>query len=160
MLEPGSRTGRLVLPEGTAAEPDVSPDGRWIAYTSPQNGEGVILVQAFPGPGSRIQVSAGGGQNAMWSADGRSLYYIGRASPGASPTLFMAVDMHPGSTIDPGTPRELFRRPESQRCGILRCYDVRGDGTVLFRDRGSVARESVSRMDLVLNWTATLPPTH
>jgi Tol biopolymer transport system component len=160
VLEPGSRTGRLVLSEGTGSEPDVSPDGRWIAYTSPQNGDGVILVQAFPGPGSRIQVSAGSGQNAMWSADGRSLYYIGRATPGASATLFMTVDMRPGPTIDAGAPRELFRRPESQRCGILRCYDLRRDGTVLFRDRGSAVRESVSRMDLVLNWTATLPPTH
>jgi hypothetical protein len=40
---------------------------------------------------------------------------------------------------------------------FVRCYDLQPDGSrFLFRDRAGIARESVSRMDLVLNWTSTL----
>ena len=40
-------------------------------------------------------------------------------------------------------------------CGS-RCYDISADGRFLFRGEGTGPRQSVTRMDLVLNWTATL----
>ena len=56
-----------------------------------------------------------------------------------------------------GTPRELFRRSDGQGCARSRCYDISADGRFLFRDRTATKRETATRMDLVLNWTATLP---
>lgn len=51
----------------------------------------------------------------------------------------------------------VFRLPESQRCVFTRCYDISADGQrFLLRDRTTPQRASVTRMDLVLNWTATL----
>ena len=115
-----------------------------------------LLIQSGT-PGSRTQISAGSASNAAWSADGRTLYYIGRTAPGGPSSIVTAVDMTSSATLAAGKPRELFRRPESQRCGILRCYDISADGSrFLFHDRTSVKRETVSRMDLVLNWTSTL----
>jgi Tol biopolymer transport system component len=154
VLDPGSHTGRVVTPMGTGSEPDVSPDGRWLAYTSR---EGVVMVQAFPGPGAKTQVSAGSGSNGAWSPDGRTLYYLARASPGAPSTMMMAVDIRSGSAIDAGRPRELFQRLESQRCGIMRCFDVSPDGSRFLLRGRSAKHESVDRLDLVLNWTTTLP---
>ena len=37
--------------------PAVSPDGRFIAYTSDEAGRPEIYVRPYPGPGSRFQVS-------------------------------------------------------------------------------------------------------
>jgi hypothetical protein len=53
----------------------LSPDGKWLASTSDESGRAEVYVQAFPGPGSRWQVSERGGYP-TWSADGRELFYL------------------------------------------------------------------------------------
>jgi serine/threonine-protein kinase len=53
----------------------VSPDGRWITYVSAESGRDQVIVQPFPGPGARTQVSVTGGREPVWSRDGRRLYY-------------------------------------------------------------------------------------
>jgi serine/threonine-protein kinase len=58
--------------------PSLSPDGRWLAYTSDESGDGVaqVYVRPFPGPGGRVQVSTDGGTNANWAQNGRELFYM------------------------------------------------------------------------------------
>lgn len=161
LLEAGATSGRIILPLGEGTEAVVSPDGRWLAYTSGRTGTSTpdlnVIVEAFPGRGSRTQVSAGGGRNPAWSADSRTLYYLDVTRPGRTGSGVFAADVNAGgSTIRVGAPRELFRRSDGQGCDS-RCYDIAADGRFLFRDRISTKRESVTRMDLVLNWTSTLP---
>jgi Tol biopolymer transport system component len=55
--------------------PALSPNGKWLAYTSDESGRPEVYVTAFPGPGGKWQVSNGGGGSASWSADGKQLYY-------------------------------------------------------------------------------------
>jgi serine/threonine-protein kinase len=56
--------------------PGFSPDGRWIAYRSNETGKYEIYVQPFPaGGGGRWQISAGDGLYALWSNNGRELFY-------------------------------------------------------------------------------------
>jgi hypothetical protein len=156
LLDAGGRAGRVVVPLGMGREPDVSPDGRWLAYTSAQTDQRNVVVQALPGPGSLIQVSAGGGQDPVWSADGRTLYYL-RNVPDPRGTIVFAVDITAAAgVLTAGTPRELFRMPGSQ-ISTPRAHDVADGPRFLFRDRSTVKRASVTRMDLVLNWTSTLP---
>ena len=69
LLDANSHTGRVVLPAGIGSRPAVSPDGRWLAYES---AGGNVVAQAFPGPGSRAQISSGGGMNPLWSHDSRT----------------------------------------------------------------------------------------
>jgi serine/threonine-protein kinase len=57
-------------------EAAVSPDGRWLAYTSTDDGHDDIYVQPFPNGGERYQVSADGGSRPNWSDDGRELFFI------------------------------------------------------------------------------------
>src|SRR5258708_22947683 len=60
------------------AEPRVSPDGHWIAYTF-SAGLGFqpgIFVQPFPGPGPHLQISRSGGAQATWSKDGKQIFFI------------------------------------------------------------------------------------
>jgi Tol biopolymer transport system component len=55
--------------------PRLSPDGRWIAFITDESGQSEVVVQPFPGPGGRVQVSAGGGTEPVWSRDGGRLFY-------------------------------------------------------------------------------------
>ena len=84
----GARNDIWVQPmDGTAARPyvatlagesfaRVSPDGRWVAYQSDESGSFEIYVQAYPTPGLKTLVSAGGGMFPVWRRDGRELYYV------------------------------------------------------------------------------------
>lgn len=54
----------------------LSPDGRWLAYVSNENGRFELYVQPMPPTGSKWLVSRGGGVQPQWSADGHQLYYI------------------------------------------------------------------------------------
>jgi len=54
----------------------VSPDGGWLAYVADESGRPEVYVQAFPRPHGRQQVSANGGVEPQWSADGRELFYV------------------------------------------------------------------------------------
>ena len=55
--------------------PAFSPDGRWIAYRSEDAGNSEIHVRAFPDKGGKWQVSSNGGMFAVWSRNGRELFY-------------------------------------------------------------------------------------
>lgn len=53
----------------------LSPDDRWLAYVSDESGRDEVYVISFPDLGLREQVSNEGGTEALWSRDGRELYY-------------------------------------------------------------------------------------
>ncbi|HSA56265.1 MAG TPA: hypothetical protein VLE53_11220 [Gemmatimonadaceae bacterium] len=55
--------------------PDVSPDGRFLAYTSDETGRNEVYVTPLPGPGPRIPVSQNGGRYPRWTRNGRELVY-------------------------------------------------------------------------------------
>ena len=151
LLEPGGSAGRVVVPLGLNKDPAVSSDGRWLAYTSTPQTDQNVFVQAFPGPGPRTQVSAGGGYDAVWGADGRTLYYLG---PTAKGQAMFAVGLS-GAALTAGTPRELFL--VASACDPYPCHDISADGPkFLFRESRDAEIQNVTRMDLVLNWTATL----
>ncbi len=53
----------------------ISPDGRWLAFTSDESGADQVYVRAWLGPPARWQVSVDGGTEPLWSRDGRELFY-------------------------------------------------------------------------------------
>jgi Tol biopolymer transport system component len=67
----------LVATPATEIMPRISPDGLWIAFVTDESGANQVVVQPFPGPGGRTQVSANGGIEPVWSRDGRRLFYRG-----------------------------------------------------------------------------------
>jgi serine/threonine-protein kinase len=144
----GPRTPRpLITNEFTTSRPAVSPDGRWIAYMSNESGPRQIYVRPFPDVGrGRWQISADGGDNPVWSSDGRELFY----SHGNG---LMAVPMTGGPSFNPGAPRRLLAGPyvygpEGDRG---RGYDIAPDGRFLMLKGASVAQIIV-----VLNWQEEL----
>lgn len=87
-------------------EPQFSPDSRWLAYASNENGRYEIYVQAFPSPTRRWQVSTSGGRQPLWRADGKELYFV------ADDRKFYAVDVSEKSgEFVYGVPQFLFDMP-------------------------------------------------
>jgi serine/threonine-protein kinase len=89
----GDTTSRPVAAsEFVEAQPRFSPDGHWIALVTDASGTSEVVVQPFPGPGARVQVSAGGGSEPVWSRDGKRIFYrdgrnLMAASISTTPTL-------------------------------------------------------------------------
>src|SRR5207245_10075856 len=82
--------------------PKFSPDGRWLAYCSPESGKPQVYVQAFPGPGAKVQVSNDGGTDPVWKRNGGELYYRNGDS-------MMAVAVTTGPSLTAGRPQELWK---------------------------------------------------
>lgn len=53
----------------------ISPDRRWVAYVSDESGAFEVYVTPLRPDGPRWKVSARGGQEPVWSADGRELFF-------------------------------------------------------------------------------------
>ena len=80
----------------------LSPDGRWIAYTSSESGSSEVYVQSFPSGGGKRQVSTNGGVGPQWRGDGKELFYYARDGK------LMAVAVSSGATFEAGAPLKLF----------------------------------------------------
>lgn len=84
--------------------PQVSPDGKWIAYTSNETGRPEIYVKPFPeGPG-KWQVSTDGGQWPRWRRDTKELFF----NPVGAGNISAVEIRVTGSSIQPGVPQALF----------------------------------------------------
>jgi serine/threonine-protein kinase len=123
----------------------LSPDGRLVAYTSTESGRAEVYVQTFPEGGGKRLVSEGGGRNAIWSRDGRRLFY--RES---DQVLAVEVDRTPAFSA--GKPVPLF----SGRYRMTgRDFDVSLDGTEFVMMRANGER-TTPRINVLLDWWRSL----
>jgi WD40 repeat protein len=127
--------------QGNSAK--VSPDGQWVAYYA-EEGTAEVYIRQFPGPGGRVQISAQTGRVPRWGRNGRELFYEENRAPGR----LMAVDIPPGSRVQPGLPHVLF-----ELGGVGMGWDVSPDGTrFLVNNLARPARATGSTMRGVVNW--------
>ena len=54
----------------------ISPDGRWMAYTSDESGRREIYVRRFPEGSGQVRISKGGGEQPRWRRDGKELFFM------------------------------------------------------------------------------------
>ena len=100
----------------------VSPDGRWVAYTSDESGRTEVYLDSYARPGRRVTVSLGGGAHPVWRGDGRELYYWNDGSLTAV-QLGAAWGETPPAV---GARSVLFRAPYVVAWNTM--YDVSRDG--------------------------------
>ena len=127
-----------------------SPDGKWVAYQSNEGGHDEIYLQPFPGPGDRIQVSAGGGQQVRWARNGSELFYI------AADQRLTSVRVTFGANGKPvrGTPLPLFRTEFDISFMARQQYVVSPDGERFLINAATDAIDPPS-ITLILNWKGT-----
>jgi len=128
----------------------LSPDGRFLAYSSMENKRPDVFVQTFPPGGGKWQISLSGGSDPAWRADGRELFFM-------TERKMFGVDIRAaGSRFEADTPRELFEvadlHPEARR----NRYIVSPDGQRFLVITSPQAQDSTS-MSVVVNWQSQLP---
>jgi eukaryotic-like serine/threonine-protein kinase len=65
----------LVSAAGHQVQGQLSPDSRWVAYSSNESGTWEVLVETVP-PGGKWQISTGGGTQPRWRGDAKELFYV------------------------------------------------------------------------------------
>ena len=93
----------LIGTEFREGHPALSPDGRWLAYSSNESGQTEVYVRPFPDIARGLwQVSTTGGIEPVWAPDGRTLFYndFGRR--------LMSVAVEADVTFVARTPEMLF----------------------------------------------------
>jgi hypothetical protein len=139
--------------------PEISPDGRFIAYQSTETDRHEIYVRPFPDVDSgRWQISVNGGRQPRWSPRGDELFFQGPEGQ------MMVVDVRTEPTLQYGVPDELFEGdPGVYSFDILGNYFVLTPDAQRFLMARSVAtaaadeaQESVVRAVLVNNFMEEL----
>ena len=127
---------------------DISPDGRWLAYTSDESGQREVYVCHFPEVDSgRWQVSNDGGEAPVWSPSGDELFYRFRKS--GVEARMMAVRVIEAGEVRPGRPEVLFAG-DHLFGEIARNYDVSPDGERFLMIRAAPGTSSA--IVVVENW--------
>src|SRR5262249_22049532 len=117
MLE-DKKAAKLIATPFNEIHAQISPDGKWIAYTdNSKDGRNEIYVQPFPSGAGRYQISNNGGDWPRWRRDSKELFYhsIGLIptpgfNPGPQPAYgpLMSVPINAnGAYLEPGSPVEV-----------------------------------------------------
>ncbi len=132
--------------------PEISPDGRWLAYESNQSGQTEVYVRPFPNVDAGLwQVSAEGGRHPAWTRNGRELLFI---APDGS-LMGVAVDLDP--RFSAGVPAKIVAAAPYYSSGPYRSYDVSADGKRFLMIKADAASQSASAsIAVVQNWFVDL----
>jgi len=136
----------------TELNPALSPDGRWLAYSSDESGINEVYVRPFPNAAAgRWQVSNGGGTEPRWSHDGHTLFYL----DGAFHLTAVVVQTAPTFAI--GQRMVLFDATNFVLAGFHQSYDVTPDGRFFFFvSPRRAANTGAPQLVWVDNWFADL----
>jgi Tol biopolymer transport system component len=132
-----------------ARSASISPDGRWVAYSSDSSGRRFeIYVRSFPSGDEEHKVSFQGGFAPKWRRDGKELYFL---SPEAA---MMAVDVDTSHGFRTQVPTRLF--PTSLEQNNFRPYAVSRDGQ-RFLMPVRVDPSGPEPITVLLNWQTAIP---
>jgi serine/threonine-protein kinase len=149
----GGTARDVVATEASEFDAALSPNGRWLAYVSDRTGQAEVWVQGYPDAvAAPIRVSANGGYEPRWSANGRELFFR------------QGVSMHAAAVADEeelafAVSQQLFSgnffgspSPESSS------YDVAPDGRFLMIEieDASGANDEPASIVVVQNWLEEL----
>ncbi len=127
----------------------LSPDGKWLAYTSDESGRDEVYVQPYPALNTRVSVSTAGGLEPVWSRDGRRLFFRTTDS-------VMVATVAPASSIEFTAPKALFADRYERTQGMNHThFDTAPDGRLLLiEDPAATSASAFKRhqFNIVLNW--------
>jgi serine/threonine protein kinase/Tol biopolymer transport system component len=148
----------VVNSEFDEQQPQVSPDGRWLAYMSDVTGRFEIYVRPLTADataGEATRVSISGGIQPSWGRNGRELFYVD-TTRGTSAADMMTVPVRAGGpTFESGAAVSLFKVPMAPTQLIGRDYDVTPDGQ-RFLVGTRIDGAPATPVTIVLNWMASL----
>jgi Tol biopolymer transport system component len=147
----GDRIPRQLIHNTSPQTPgEVSPDGRWLAYTSLETGRREVFVTSFPDAAGQWQISTNGGDAPRWRADGKELFFI-------SGDRFVATEVVPrADRFDSGALRQLFEiHVPAPQLGTRSTYAPTRDGQRFLFNTWD-AKAALSPIVVVVNWPETM----
>jgi len=150
-LAPGFPLTTLNTDKAAKSNMRISPDGKFVAYMSSDDGPPSIYVASFPSFSVMRQISAGPGVYPEWSHDGKQVFY--RQVDGT----VISVPLHTGATIEAGLAKPVFKG----EIGVNGRFLVAEDGRILSNDSaattpGGEPTSPVTDLTVVVNWYAGL----
>ncbi len=134
--EPGAAAVPVIANPFDQWDPEVSPDGKWLAYVSDESGRGELYVSPFPSGAGRWQISKDGAHSSMWSVDGTELYFLRGSTSNfgemSAPRTLLSVSISTADGFVPGPPvtafewngrQEFSLSPDRQRLLFMRPRD-------------------------------------
>ncbi|MBN2319157.1 MAG: serine/threonine-protein kinase [Acidobacteria bacterium] len=135
--------------------PQISPDGRWMAYQSDRTDRYEVYVRPFPDvySGGPWPISTDGGDSPLWDPDGRELFY-------RSGDNYMAVEVETEPTFSSGKPEVLFTgtyfdnsNPYNHTFWDISPKDKR---FLMIKQPETTDEESLRKINIVINWSEEL----
>ena len=121
-----------------------SADGRWVAYRSDESGRQEIYIQGFPERRGKWLVSAAGGYDPQWRADGKELYWRDPDN-----TLMAATVELQATGVNVGRAEPLFRLPDPG-------FQPARDGRRFLVLKSEGGQQPDRPMVVIQNWAAAL----
>ncbi len=155
-VRPGRDSMPIPLVAGPFREdgPALSPDRKWLAYTSDEPGQPEVCIRPFPGTSAgRWQISTRGGYAAVWARNGRELFFESLEGE------IMAVAIGAGATLSPGEPRRVFPAIGGALGSlVVAFYDVTPNdrGFVMVRGAAIDHASGAGQLIVVENWLSEL----
>ena len=144
-LDGDTATRVFVSDQAVLNWPSVSPDGRWLAYSSDETGRYEVYVRPFAQPETaKRQVSADEGFTPRWSSNGRELYFIDGSGD------VIAVPVLPGTAFSFGAPVRLFSTNPFAIISTL--FEVAPDGRFLLSRPIGAEEDRADEVILVQNF--------
>ncbi|NQV33932.1 MAG: serine/threonine-protein kinase [Phycisphaeraceae bacterium] len=124
----------------------LSPDGKWLAYVSDEQGREDVYVRSFPDLEGKWQISTEGGRQPVWAPDCTAIYFRDGAS-------LVKVPVKTEGGFIPGRAEPLF---EDAYAPTLRGrnYDIHPDGKRFLMIKKVEGGEDVPITELIVveNW--------
>jgi serine/threonine protein kinase len=148
----GERKWKPLLQEKyRESQPQISPDGRWLAYTSNESGKEEIYVRPFPNiNGGRWKISTNGGKNSLWSPNAREVFF-------RNEDAVIAVPVKTDPIFSPETAKVLFRGKYFYAGPVVgTLWDISPDGKrfLMIKEQGTTASggSGPRKINIVINW--------
>ena len=124
----------------------ISPDNKWVAYTSDESGENEVYLKRLASPESDAwKISSDGAFSPEWGSDGTELFYVNRNNQMMLVRLRFA-----GLRGEAISAKPLFTMP-----AFSLEYDISPDGKYFVITR-SLEMKKFPPMSLVVNWKALI----
>ena len=151
-MVPGQQPSPYVATIADERHPALSPDGRWLAYTSNESDNYQVIVQAFPDPAQgRFTIAAG--RFPRWRRDGGELYFL---DPDG---WLVAVAVRSAPTFGVLRTDRLFAAPFVPNVTDLSIpYDVARDGRrfLMSTPANTLPGSQETTINIVIGWPSLL----
>jgi len=138
-------TPRTILKEPYLVEHvRVSPNGKWVAYTSVESARPRVHLASFPSFNDRRQISNDAGMQPTWRADGRELVFLGVDQ------RLVAVDIEADATLRVGSIKPLFQTGVATTLSVHMYAPSRDGQRFLLREPAE--HNPIEQLYVVTNW--------